>query len=348
MGDAADTAVTGGAGAWSAAHRARLAAELAAFSALGPPRDGVAHTVAHDGQDHDEHVVFGVMVHGEECGALAGALALLGELARGERRFGGRLTVFVGNPPAGLEGRRFREADLNRVFLDLPAGHPLADSWEARRATDLRRVLDTTALFVDFHQTIEPTAAPFVISPWTPGIEAWVRRVQPAPAWVTRAPDASFSAGTCCADEYVRGRGGVAWTLELSQRGFSAAAADRAHRVMAGVLAAVDAAAAGQPLALQPAGPLPTCYETAVKVAFDDPALRLRPGLQNFAPVSAGAPLHPAGSVPVSAPQDGVLLFPKYPPRDAHGRALEPRPGELVRILAPLTVPPAVRYARPS
>jgi succinylglutamate desuccinylase len=328
---------------WSPADRRRLAAQLAAFDEAGLCRHDVVSTFAYDGDEHGVHVVFGVMVHGEEVGALAGALALIEALQSGALRFGGRLTIFVGNPPAGLAGLRFREADLNRVFLDLPADHPAAGSWEHQRAQELRTVLDTAALFVDFHQTIEPTDSPFVISPWSPAIEHWVRVLQPAPSWVTRPPGEHFSAGTCCADEYVRKRGGVGFTVELSQRGFSRAAAERAHRVMARALAAVDAEQrTGQPPS---PGPLPTCLHTVHKAPFSAPELALRPGLHNFQPVAAGQSLHAPGSPPVHAPLDGVLLFPKYPPRDPAGHALAPRPGELYRIVQPLSEPPAAAFA---
>lgn len=328
---------------WTPDHRRRLAAQLAAFEDAGPPRGGLAATFAYDGHEHDVHVVFGVMVHGEEVGALAGALELIDALQGGALRFGGRLTIFVGNAPAGLDGLRFREADLNRVFLDLPPQHPAAGSWEHGRARELRQVLDTAALFVDFHQTIEPTDSPFVISPWSPAIEHWVRVLQPAPSWVTRPSGERFSSGTCCADEYVRQRGGVGFTVELSQRGFSEEAARRARRVMATALEAVDRRErSGRSVA---PGPLPTCLHTVYKAPFTTPELALRPGLHNFQPVAAGQPLHAPGTPPLHAPLDGVLLFPKYPPRDPGGRALAPRPGELYRIVQPLSEPPAAAFA---
>lgn len=317
----------------------QIAALLTRFRRMGHTRNGVRDTWAYDGQDSDQHVVFGIMVHGEEWGSLPGALALMNDLTTGARTFPGKITVFIGNADAALAGRRFLDADLNRVFLDLPPDAPAHGTLEHDRATALRPILDTADLFVDFHQTIEATASPFVISPWTPGIETWVRRLQPAPAWVTRAPDASFSTGTCCADEYVRNRGGMAFTIELSQRGFSASAAAATTRVMADAL---DAVAAG-PIPGAP-GPLPTCYRTAHTEPFSHSGLALKVGLANFQPVQRGDNLAAPGRPDLWVPDDGLLLFPKYPHRDAAGLVDGPLPGEIYRLLLPLDRPPSETY----
>ena len=165
-----------------------------ALSAAGPAVDGVPHALSFTSENDGPHVVFGIMVHGDETGALPAAIQFAHELTSGAQPYVGRVSLFIGNPAAGLAGRRFLEADLNRVFIDTDA-----DSIEHRRSRQLRRILDTADLFVDFHQTIEHTVSPFYIFPWSPQGEAWVRALGAAPRWVTRAPGQSFSAGTCCA-----------------------------------------------------------------------------------------------------------------------------------------------------
>ena len=103
----------------------------------------------HDGGEHALHVVFGCMVHGNEYGSLPAAVRLVDELHKGTRSFGGKITVFLGNPEAALRHQRYLEADLNRVFLD--TGN---DTHEDRRARALMPILDAADVLIDFHQTI--------------------------------------------------------------------------------------------------------------------------------------------------------------------------------------------------
>ena len=319
----------------------RLLSELDALGA--PPAPGVTG-FTWQGQEHDQHVVFGMMIHGDEVGSLPAGLDLARALRSGARRFGGRVSLIVGNPEAGLVDRRFLQADLNRVFLDLPPEHPAFGTHEHRRAAALAPVLDAADLFLDLHQTIEPTSSPFAIFPWTPLSEAWVRALQPAPAWVTRPPDSGFSPGTRCADEAVRDRGKPGITVELSQKGFSEEAEALALRIMHRALDLVDGMALRGAQLADAAGPLPACYHAAHAIPFDRDTLALRPGLRNFQAVRAGEALGAPGSPPVPCPLDGLLLFPKYPPRGPDGRYEGPLPAELVRILQPLPGPPADLY----
>lgn len=311
---------------------ARIQALYDAFEAAGPPVEGVPLALSFTADAPGPHIVFGTLVHGDETGALPAALQLARDLSSGAQAFTGTVSLFIGNPAAGLAGKRFLEADLNRVFVDSEA-----DTLEHRRARELRRILDTADLFIDFHQTIEPTVSPFFIFPWSAEGESWVRALGAAPRWVTRAPGQSFSAGTCCADEYVRLRQRPALTLELSQQGFSEEAAALARRTMQRALAVASGARSRQ-------GPLPQCLETAFSQRFSDPAMRLRPGLSNFQPMAAGTLLSAPGSPELRCPLDGLLMFPKYPRRDAQGTALSPRPGEIYRLLRPIEGSPAEHY----
>lgn len=287
----------------------------------------------HDGGEHELHVVIGAVVHGDEVGSLPAVVPLVEALAEGSRTFGGRLTIFLGNPEASLEDRRFLEADLNRVFVDDPG-----DTHEGRRSAALRPLLDQADVFLDLHQTILATDRPFYIFPF--GVEGWhwARAIAGASSWVTRAPTASFSPGTCCADEYVRLRGRPGLTLELGEKGFTDEARERATTALDRLLALADAVGRGQTTLGDAAEARPelTFLETRWRCAFAEPRMRLRDGLTNFAPVSAGDVLSAPDTPEITAPVDGLLLFPKYPGYTDEGLAIEPRPGEIVRIVAPL------------
>jgi hypothetical protein len=56
--------------------------------------------------------------------------------------------------------------------------------------------------------------------------------------------------------------------------------------------------------------------------------------------VHAGEVLGHLNGAAVKATRDGVLLFPKYPRRDATGQCLDPVAGELFHIAAPLAKHP--------
>ncbi len=285
----------------------------------------------HDGGRHSVHVVFGCMVHGNEYGSLPAAIRLIDELNAGTLEFGGRMSVFLGNPEAALEHRRFLEADLNRVFLD--TGN---DTHEDRRAMALMPILDAADVLVDFHQTIRATARPFYIFAWNRLAWHWARATQATSVWVTRNPTTRFSAGTKCTDEYVTDRGRPGMTLELSEKGFSDEAEALCWTAITNTLAAADAVGAGADIeALAGAQPDFRFLTTAHAEPFTDPAQTLRPGLVNFQAVRAGDALNAPGTPPMHAPRDGELLFPKYPPRQ-DGRAVAPWPHEVYRLVVPM------------
>ena len=314
---------------------------LDAAAARKPAPGLLPDVISRDGGKHGYHVVFGCIIHGDEVGSLPAAARLLDGLDAGTISYGGRVSVLLGNRPAALAGVRFLEEDLNRVFLPGPAR-----SAEHRRALALMPLLDAADLFLDLHQTIEPTRSAFAIFPWDAAGEAWVRALDAAPAWVTRPPGLAFSAGSRCGDEHVLARNPPGITVELSQKGFSDDAEALAFRLMVRALQLADVLAGGAATLEELAAnrPLPTCYVPAHAVPFDDAAMALRPGLQNLAPVTAGELLSAPASPPITSPCDGVLLFPKYPPRGPDGRAVGPLPAELVRILAPLHAQPAALW----
>jgi succinylglutamate desuccinylase len=300
---------------------------------------GVDHAVHVDFGRHERHVAFGSLIHGDEVGSLPALVELLDALERGEVRYGGRITTFLGNLPAARANRRFLGADLNRVFLQVEG-----QTWEHERARALMPLLDRVDLFLDLHQTIEPTASAFAIFPWSEAGELWLRALQGAPAWVTRAPARAFVTGMRCADEYVRLDGRPGLTVELGQKGFSKDASALARRLLWRTLALNEGLVEEPGLLQREAGRLPECFTLEKAIPFVSPELALRPGLTNFRAVHAGELLSAPGSPEVKAPCDGVLLFPKYPPRGEDGRYLGPLPSELVWVLRPLGSPPAEAF----
>lgn len=307
-----------------------LQAHLDAFAALRQPGPfAYPWSSTHGAGTSSLHLVIGSMVHGDECGSLPGVVRVMQELVDGTRTFAGKVTFFVGNPEAGLAGRRFLQADLNRVFVPEPP-----DNHEGRRARELKPILDSADVFLDLHQTILPTAQPFWIFPFQIPGWRWARALGAASVWVTRHPDQNFSLEGCCADEFVRLAGKPGITLELSQRGFGNGGEQLAYDVITRALTIGDAVEAGGSLAeLAEGKPEIAFYETAHRERFATLDHALRPGLVNFAPVAVGDVLSADGTPPMVAPFDGCVLFPKYPGRDAAGVYEQPLPAEIYRVI---------------
>ena len=322
----------------------RLESLLVRFNRLARPGPFKAPwTHHHDGGKHDFHLVFGVMIHGDEFGSLPAAVALVEGLILGQINFGGRLTVFVGNPEAARKNRRFLQADLNRVFLDTKH-----DRHEDKIAKRLMPILDTADLFVDFHQTILPTRQPFYICGWRQDSWRWARVLGSASVWVTRDPSIPFSDDTRCSDEYVVARGKPALTVELSQQGFNEPAEEICMSTMCRAMRAADAVEGGHSLVdlAEQAEPL-TFFTGSHAERFATPDLALTDGLVNFQPVKEGQDLARDDSPPLIVPHDGMLLFPKYPQRD-DGLAIPPWPKEIFRVITPLDVHPVQLWGRDS
>lgn len=289
--------------------------------------------IARPGPWHHLHVggpgprvVLVVCTHGDEIGPLPAAIRLIRELREGRRQFPGELSVLVGNPEAVAAGRRGLDSDLNRVFIEQPP-----DDREGRRAREMKPILDRADILLDLHQTGAPTASAFYILPYDQAHGDWARALAGAPLWITRPADQAFSPSTCCVDEYVRLRGRIGLTLELSEKGLDPDTEAHAGLVMRRLL---DLAADPRPIAeLAAAQPEPEFLVLAHREPMGDPSRRLRPGLKNLQPVRAGELLSPDGAEPVVCPVEGRLLFPKYPRRDEQGRALPPLPEELFRVV---------------
>ncbi|MEM9193899.1 MAG: succinylglutamate desuccinylase/aspartoacylase family protein [Myxococcota bacterium] len=317
-----------------------LLGRFAALRAPGPYEGRWIHH--HPASTHDFHIVFGVMTHGDEVGPLPAALRLMAELADGTTPYGGAVTVTIGNPEAGLKGRRFLEDDLNRVFIEGPPSH------ERRRAREMMAALDDCHLFIDLHQTGVPSLAAFWTLPWSEPAWHWIRIAGDGDVWTTRAPGGSFAEGRRCGDEYVRDRGLPGLTLELGLKGFTHEAEARAYSAMTRTLAAAEHLAKGDELAaLASTRPDARFLVTAHKEPFGDPARTLRPGLRYFEPVVAGQELQdPASGPKVVVPMDGFLLFPKYPARNAKGVAIEPVPTDLFHVTQEAPEHPTTLFAR--
>ncbi len=142
--------------------------EAAGF-AVAQPAQGILQ-VRQPGQDRTS-VLVSVGVHGDETGPIEVVAHLLDAISLSPSRLKVDLMVCVGNLAAIAAGKRFIDADLNRMFR--PVRGSLAQAGESERADQL--IAATSAFFstagpvrwhLDLHTAIRPSVYPtFAIVP---------------------------------------------------------------------------------------------------------------------------------------------------------------------------------------
>jgi len=277
------------------------------------------------------HLVLGFITHGNEWGTLPAALRVLAELKTGHLKSAGPITFLLGNPRATRKNVRFVDEDFNRVFsFERPA-----DNGERQRAEEVRPLLDSADIFLDFHQTQTPTESPFWTFPWDEAHAHWAQIIAAAPLGLTRPPGGVFSKGKCCLDEYVRNRGKIGLTAEVGTKGADKVQEELTYQSIVRLLSALERIEV-ENCSLQElaeVAPPVQWYQTAEVVAARTKDDRLRDGLGNWSSVDQGEILSAPGGPLLRASQSGKILFPKYP------QPGEPLAPELFRLGTPLENP---------
>jgi len=322
-------------------------AYLQAFEEMAAKHPGpIPQSISFDFKEHSGHALFGAITHGNETGTLPGMLRVIRDLESGATTYGGKVSFMLGNVAACRQNTRFVEADLNRVFLtSAPA------SLEKDRALEMMSLIKSADLFIDFHQTIKASEEPFYIFPFDwPGYY-WAKLLGGAKCWVTRAPGKSFAASSVCADEFARQEGIPGLTLEMGQMGLSPLAETVSKETIVRALHVIDSLQQGETLKQQAQGVEQELrfYEIVFAQPFAEAGMALKEGLNNFTPVQAEQVLGQDGKGgELLCPQEGVLLFPKYPPRDDEGSALQPRPKEIYNLATKMQIHPAEAFDLPE
>ncbi len=259
-------------------------------------------------------LTFAAVIHGNEVGGLAVCNRILEAVLEEPEKLQINLGFILGNPEASLENIRFKDRDLNRSFDRLEN-----QTTEDRRARDLEKILKQTRFLLDFHQTREPSAFPFFISPYTQQSFLFAGAICDEIPMVTHWGK-PFSGQGRCSDEFVNCNNGVGLTLELGKNGYDL------RQILCGLWAgqkaidvitklptgALDCAAKKPPKASR------KIYTWAEAIGCPDPEGYMKPGYQNFSPVKKGEHLGTVLDSVTKKPQkifanhDGFILFPKY------------------------------------
>lgn len=240
-------------------------------------------------------VLVSVGVHGDETGPIEAVAHLLDALSQTPSKLAVDLMVCVGNIDAIAAGKRFIDADLNRMFR--PDRGALADAFEAARADTL--IAASAAFFsaagplrwhLDLHTAIRPSVYPtFAIVPELiaderqAALSAWLGQAGIGAVIMNPASSGTYSYYTA------EHHGAAASTVELGRVG---KLGQNDLALFAAVSAALDAllrgalaAAAGAPAAAPP-----QVFKVAQEVVklSDDFRMAFGAGTRNFTALAPG------------------------------------------------------------
>lgn len=263
-------------------------------------------------------------LHGNEPAGVVAARQVVELLARDERRLSGRLVAVAGNRKALAAGRRFLDADLNRMFTGekisrvRAAGDPAgAEEGELRELDELLTELVEGAadrvFLLDLHTTSGPGSAFGILDDTLPNRE--IALDLPVPLVLGLEEELS---GTLSG--YMSSRGVTVVGFEAGQHE-DRRSIDRAEAAIWLVLASCGLLEGGEwPEVAAARRRLQADNETATRIVEvryrhhiepqDD--FRMAPGFSSFQPVAAGQPIGLARSGPVTSPMRGLLLMPLY------------------------------------
>lgn len=259
-------------------------------------------------------LVLSVGIHGDETAPVEMVAALMADLARRPGALALDLLLVVGHPAAIGAGRRFIEADLNRLFRRERGD--LADTAECRRADTIMAAVDAfyraspaaRRWHLDLHTTIRPSLYPtFAMVPDADaGAErdallAWLGAAGIEAAVLNRHPAGTFSGWTA------RTYGAAGATVELgSVAAFGANDLGRFRATAAALAALLTGAGA-------PAAARPPLFEVVRQIDRRSDAFRLAipAGAPNFFALAPFATIaEDAGCVHAAGDETEYVLFP--------------------------------------
>jgi succinylglutamate desuccinylase len=297
---------------------------------VAQPADGILQVKAGAvGGGARDSVLVSVGVHGDETGPIEMLAQVLDGLSRRAGELAVDLMVCVGNAAAIRAGKRFIDADLNRMFRAERGA--LAGTAEAARADEI--IVHSAAFFdgatgqrwhLDLHTAIRPSAYPtFAVVPDLIADEGKAALV----GWLGQAAIGAIimnpkSAGTYsyyCSEQF----GAAGSTVELGRIGVLG---QNDLSLFADVARALDALLRGVPAAAAP-GEAPHVFKVAQEIVklSDNFTMAFDRSTQNFTAL-------PAGAVIAS---DGDTV---YTVKHAEERVVFPNPDVRVGLRAGLMV----------
>ena len=275
---------------------------------------------------HNGHILFSGMIHGNEVGALPAIVNAIKLLTSNKINYGGKVTFLLGNKMASLQNKRFIERDLNRSFNNSGLN---GNSIEEKRALEIKKLLHTCDVLIDFHQTTMPCVEPFYIFAMHEKSYLWARALGNARIFITRKAKKPFSPDGMCCDEYMRSLYKPAVTLELGMQGFHKQAELICLRVITKALQMTDKINFHKNSLHSLAHKNNELKYLEIKHSekFNHPKKYLLNNFINLQHIKKNEILgkNHDGKI-IYSKIDGYILFPQYPLRDTNGTATDEIP----------------------
>lgn len=255
------------------------------------------------------------LIHGDEVGVLPSVLRILADLFDSKSlAFEGQILFFIGNPEAAKKGKRYLERDLNRSFRS-----DELSSLEARRAQELEACILSSDLYIDLHQTIEDSEDYFYIMANHEGSRQWAGLLSDIKNFVTHDPSELFSRQGLCSDELAQSQNIPALSIEFLKKGYSQQVEDFCYRYLRYAITKADQLLGDQKAFESKAqfSFVLNTFEIFHREKLSHSGEKLVDGLSNLQKVKTGQVLGTRNGDPkIIAPQDSVLMFPKYHHRE--------------------------------
>ncbi len=262
-------------------------------------------------------------VHGDEVGSLPGVIETIKNINEERWSLSGSLVFALGNPKAILAEKRFLQADLNRQF-----GNNKGDHAEAKRARQLQSLLSGVDYHLDLHQTIEASRHCFYLAENEEKSLSLAAYLSGAPYLIEVPAKLNKDYGTFMGAAMNEGVAHIC--LEMYQKGFSDEVTELTLLHLKKMID-LNCNLSLDNNSHEPFERLKIIYQEK----FDDSKMALKPGYLNFTEVKAGEVIGAnSRNESIEVPQDGFLLFPKYPQRNKKGEVL----GELPKSIYELAV----------
>jgi len=312
-----------------------LARYIQDFEAFGRRHPGpISHSVRMRFGNSRRRLLFSALVHGDEVGTLPAMLQMMKDLEEEKIQFDGEIDFVLGNLPAAEKGRRFLEKDLNRVFG--LASHQV-QTQEEKRAQELSSLVLESKLYLDLHQTIAASLAPFYITAFHESSYQWARLIGLPSVYIGHSSEERFSKQGLCSDEFAQANGVASLSIEFFQKGFSEKAETHCFDVLA---RAIQTAESFMDSPAERSSAVDTnkswaSFKISHREELQSGRDVLHPNLKNLQELKEGQILGKRSSgAPIRAKQNGILLFPKYQDYSGENSSMEKSARDFLFLIA--------------
>lgn len=262
--------------------------------------------------------------HGNEVGSIPGVIHIIKEILNGDYQLNCQVIFALGNIEAFKINQRYLEEDMNRAY-----GREAPLTVDARRASKVGEMIEWADLFCDLHQTIEPTMGSFYVIRKDPKSIYLCDALNLSPYAIVIDDAQAETKDRITGTAFALMKNTPAFTIELSQKGYSKEAEDLAISTIKKVLDFTNQK--GLENLNEKKGNL-KLLEVSYSHKFTNPKTRLVEGLKNLKFYKKGDLLGYDGDKEILCPFEGYLFFPKYPKRDEKNEVIETLPTNLFML----------------